>query len=79
MATRAPTPAQPLDALLAAIPSLPRPVLSRLTARLVDRLDEMDGDPDLEPEEDLAADDEGEGSMWTEGNWHFGPVIGGRQ
>lgn len=41
-----------LAAMLAAIPSLPRPILARLTARMVDRLDEIDGDPDLEGEND---------------------------
>jgi len=52
MATKAlPEPA-PLDVLLAAIPSLPRPILSQLTARMIERLDELDPDPDLEPEED---------------------------
>lgn len=39
----------PLAVALAVIPSLPRPVLSRLVARAIERLDEMDGDPDLEP------------------------------
>jgi len=39
---------EPLDVLLAAIPSLPRAVLSRLTDRLVERLDEIDGDCDRE-------------------------------
>lgn len=39
---------QPLDALLSVLPSMPRPILARLTARLIDRLDEMDGDPDDE-------------------------------
>jgi hypothetical protein len=45
--------------MLAAIPSLPRAELSRLTERLIDRMDELDGDPDLEPEQDRcgAADD----------------------
>lgn len=38
----------PLDAMLAVIPSLPRPVLSRLVSRLIDRLDEIDPDPDAE-------------------------------
>ena len=47
MATRAYEPA-PLNVLLAAIPGLPRPILSRLVARAIDRLDEIDGDPDLE-------------------------------
>ncbi|WP_324748799.1 hypothetical protein SH591_08760 [Sphingomonas sp. LY54] len=41
----------PLDALLAAIPSLPRPVLARLVARSIERMDEMDGDPDLEDDD----------------------------
>lgn len=52
--------ALPLEALLSVIPSLPRPILARLTARLIDRLDEIDGDPDLEdddPGEDEARDD----------------------
>ena len=34
--------------LLASIPSLPRAELSRLTERLIDRMDELDGDPDIE-------------------------------
>lgn len=34
--------------LLAVIPSLPRATLARLTTRLIDRMDELDGDPDLE-------------------------------
>ena len=51
MASKAQT-AQPLDALLAALPSLPRPVLARLTTRLIDRLDEIDRDPDLEQTHD---------------------------
>lgn len=38
----------PLDAILSAVPTLPRAVLSRLVARAIDRLDEIDGDPDLE-------------------------------
>ena len=40
--------ALPLDALLGAIPSLPRRLLSRLTERLIERLDEMEDDPELE-------------------------------
>jgi hypothetical protein len=35
-------------ALFAAIPSLPRAELARLTTRMIDRMDEIDGDPDLE-------------------------------
>lgn len=41
--------------LFAAIPSLPRAELARLTMRMIDRLDEIDGDPDLEH---LSDDDE---------------------
>ncbi|HEX8444394.1 MAG TPA: hypothetical protein VF631_12195 [Allosphingosinicella sp.] len=75
MATRATEPAT-LDFVLSAIPSLPRPVLARLTARLIDRLDEMEPNSDLEaddedesveddprgfdPEQDFGADDVGE-------------------
>lgn len=57
MATRAinggatASPALPIDILLSAIPTLPRPILSRLTARLIDRLDEIDGDCDLEDDD----------------------------
>lgn len=43
MASRAPAyDATPLDVLLASVPSLPRPILARLTARMVERLDELD-------------------------------------
>ncbi len=58
MATRAiqgeasASPAMPLDLILSAIPSLPRPLLSRLTARLIEHMDEMDGDPDAEQTSD---------------------------
>lgn len=44
-------PIQPLDALLGAIPRLPRPILARLTQRLIDRMDELSDDPDLEDSE----------------------------
>lgn len=37
-----------LERLLAHIPSLPRASLSRLTTRLIERMDQIDGDPDLE-------------------------------
>ena len=43
MASRAPAyDATPLDVLLASVPSLPRPILARLTARMIERLDEFD-------------------------------------
>jgi hypothetical protein len=53
--------ALPLDAVLAAIPSYPRPIVERLVTRLIDHLDQADGDADLEdddpPENDDAAED----------------------
>jgi hypothetical protein len=51
--------------LLTAIPSFPRPVLARLTERLIDRMDEEDGNPDLE-----ANGDELDGSM-GEDDFHY--------
>lgn len=42
----------PLDLALDVIPSLPRPLLARMVARMIDRLDELDGDTDLEPNGD---------------------------
>ena len=44
-----------MRAMFAAIPSLPRAELARLTERMIDRMDEIDGDPDLEH---LLEDDE---------------------
>lgn len=44
-----------LATLLAPLPSLPRPVLARLAARMIDRLDDIDGDADME---DAREDDE---------------------
>ncbi len=41
--------------MLAAIPCLPRAELAWLTERMIDRMDQIDGDPDLE---DLRDDDE---------------------
>lgn len=59
--------------LLAAIPSLPRAELARLTERLIDRMDEMDGDPDLEPEQDVDdAHDDGCGPVHKHGLTFWG-------
>ena len=41
----------PLEAALAMLPSLPRPVLSRLVTRMIQRLDEIDGDPDCDEDD----------------------------
>lgn len=43
------------SSLFAAIPSLPRAELARLTERMIDRMDQIDGDADLE---DLREGDE---------------------
>ena len=37
-----------LAPLLRMVPGLSRPLLARLTERMIDRLDELDGDPDVE-------------------------------
>lgn len=57
--------ALPLSAVLASIPSYPRPVIERLVSRLIDHLDEADGDPDLEESEPLE-DEEHAASCVTE-------------
>ncbi len=38
----------PVSIMLAAIPSLPRAELAQLTMRMIDRMDDIGGDPDLE-------------------------------
>lgn len=43
--------------LMSAIPSLPRSMLARLTERLINRLDDLDGDPDVELNGDEMDDD----------------------
>lgn len=63
--------ALPLSAVLAAIPSYPRPVIERLVGRLIDHLDEQDGDTDLEP-----TGDEADGSS-AEDDWQHRSVAGG--
>ncbi len=47
----------PLAVALSVIPSLPRPALAELVTVAIDRLDEIDGDPDEEDATDL--EDEG--------------------
>jgi hypothetical protein len=42
----------PADVALSLIPSLPRPLLERLAQSIIDRLDDMDGDTDVEPNGD---------------------------
>lgn len=43
--------ALPLPVILASIPSYPRPVIMRLITRLIDHLDQQDGDTDLEQDD----------------------------
>lgn len=40
------------QAMLSALPSLPRATLARITERLIDRMDELDADPDAEPDDE---------------------------
>ena len=49
-----------LDALLTVIPSLPRPALARIVQKAINRMDDLDGDPDREDDDSdrcLAGDD----------------------
>lgn len=46
--------ALPVDLLLSAIPSLPRPALARLVDRAIEQMDDDDGDPDYEEDHDHA-------------------------
>lgn len=39
------------QAMLSTLPSLPRATLARITERLIDRMDEIDGDPDREDDD----------------------------
>ena len=55
-----------LPTILSAIPSLPRPVLRRLTARLIERLDEIDGDPVLGDDAPAGGNVEDEGEIDNE-------------
>lgn len=47
---------------LAVLLALPAPAMAALTERLIDRLDALDANPDLEPDDDgeLTPDDEGD-------------------
>lgn len=59
--------------LLASIPSLPRAELSRLTERLIERMDVLDGDSDFEPETDIDdANDDGCGLVHKHGLTFWG-------
>ncbi len=56
--------------LFAAIPSLPRSTLACLTNRLIERMDDLDGDADVELNGDEQDDDaDGRDLSWSE--WHI--------
>jgi len=55
----------PLDALLSALPSLPRPVLRRIAERAIERLDEIDGDADLEDDDPPEDTNDAENVIWS--------------
>ena len=59
--------ALPLSAVLASLPSYPRPVIERLVARMIEHLDEQDAPTDELEDDDPAecnGDPEREGASW---------------
>ncbi|MDT7536157.1 hypothetical protein OVY48_22435 [Sphingobium sp. SA2] len=48
------------ESMLAVIPSLPRQSLARLVQQAIDRMDDLDGDPDLGPDGDELEGSRGE-------------------
>ena len=47
-----------VESLLTAIPSFPRPMLERTVAAMIEHIDAIDGDTDLEPDDDAEAENE---------------------
>lgn len=73
MARRSHEQALPLNLIGQAVPMLTRHELAALTERLIERLDEIDGDCDLEPEEDRCeAGDDGCGPFLRHGRLLWG-------
>jgi hypothetical protein len=63
----------PVDFLLRAAFRLQRPEIERLTEGLIAGLDVIDGDPDLEPEQDQClAGDDGCAAVWRMGQKFWG-------
>jgi len=58
----------PIDRFLSAIPGMPRPILDRLVDQMIDRMNVMDGDPDLEDSET------GNHLVDARGNWIGGDL-----
>lgn len=63
----------PADIALSIIPSLPRAQLERLAQQIIDRLDDMDGDTDVEANGDEQDGDRAEDDFGAVGNWLDGP------
>lgn len=66
-----------LEAMLTVIPSLPRPALARLVQKAIDRMDDIDADPDREdddPDHCLAGDD-GCGAIIIDGRTYWGSDV----
>lgn len=74
---RQPQPVPTLAALLTVIPSLSRPELGRLVQRMIDRMDDMDGDPDLEDGDvdNCLAGDDGCGAVVIDGRTYWGSSV----
>lgn len=51
-------------AMLTALPALRRPDLASIAHRAIDRMDEIDGDPDREEDDWPGGNVEDEGQMW---------------
>lgn len=58
---------------LSLIPSLPRPHLERLVQQLIDRMDDTDGDTDVEANGDEMDGGNAEDDFGVPANWLLGP------
>lgn len=65
----------PLDLLLSTLPSLPRAALNRLVERAIDRMDELDGDTDIEANGDELDGQDTEDEFLDRGGWSPGCPI----
>lgn len=63
----------PLDLALHLIPSLPRPILARMVHRMIERMDEIDGDTDREANGDELDGDNAEDAFGVVTDWTHGP------
>jgi hypothetical protein len=63
----------PIDRFLSAIPGMPRPILDRLVDQMIDRMNIIDGDPDLELNGDEHDGSMGEDDFHDQHNWRGEP------